>query len=617
MNTRRNRLVALTLIALGAPALAAPAEATDPAAWAPADALAFIGVDDVAKLTAQIKRSNFYKLMHDPDLKDLPGQASIPQKFTEEFRKRLAGSLDIKPDKLHNPFAGPLVAYLVRSPESENEDIEGVVVAGIGNTALMKEYYQKATRKFRAAADNHEKIDFHDYTIDVFTTESRADDENGDEEDEQDTPALDPTTPEENLTAMMDEVFGKLFSAESMPEKLALCLTEDRLIVAPAPRMIKAVLRRKVGEGRTLLETDNYKALLHAFKPLGSIRFLVNLGMFMDMMESEDGEKAKQTINLLGLRSMRAVIGHLEYGAKAYESKLEAELLMSGPRTGLARILSMKNTPLAPPSLASADDFMYWRFNLDIAGLVDEIERMVRQDDPDAADEFHQTLESVPFGEGQTLNLRKEVFANLRPPLVLTVGFKQPYGPESPRFLFSLGVKDKDAMDRFLARLGEVAAGMLVERETRGVVVYDASFGGFSLTANNDAVILGTTAAVDRALQPGRKSENLATRAAFRKLTELAPAEAWGVVYIDSRRMYEGALELARNKDALMAAQFSNPAAMMTAQLVESLTAGIKPDEIDRAKALLKYQASTILTIATTPDGLRLTNIQLRPAAGE
>ncbi len=624
MNHRRYRFLATAMFAalaaltLAPPRAAADDDTTDPAAWAPADSVLFMGIDDVTKLIAQVKQSSFYKLMHDPDLKDLPGQTSLPQKFTQEFRKQVAGALDIQPDKLRNPFAGPVALFASRPrDEDAGTDVTVALVAGVGDHKLAAEYYEKATRKFRSIADNHEKVSFRSHTIDVFTTENHSDEADDGESDDQDNSPPDATSPEDNFKQMTDEAFSKIFSADAMPEKLALCLTDDRLIVASAPETIKNVLRRKPGSGATLLETDNYKTLLHKFKPVGAVRFVLNLSSFFDMMEADDGHKAKETIDMLGLRSMRAVIGHLDYGGKEYESRFEAELLISGPRTGLAKILSMKNTPLAPPKTVASDTFMYWRVNLDILALLDEIERIVRQNDADAADQMHRTLESVPFGEGQTLNLRKEVFAALDPPMILALGFAQPYNPDCPRFLFSLGVKDKDALTRFLGRLTEVAAGMLIERESRGQLVYDASFGGMSVTVGDDALLIGTTPAVDRAMQPGAKRETLAALPDYRRLAALAPPDAWCVVYVDSRRMYEGALELARHKDALMAAQFSNPAAMMTSQFVESLTQGIKPEDIDRARALLKYQASAILTIRTTPDGLHLVNIQLHPAAGD
>jgi hypothetical protein len=418
-----------------------------------------------------------------------------------------------------------------------------------------------------------------------------------------------------------------------------LCLTEDRLIVASTPDDVKDVLRRE-RSGSSLAETEMYKTLLREFKPLGSVRMLVNLAGLFEIMVAVDGEEASKTLAMLGARSMRGIIGHVRISDSAFESKLESLLLISGERAGLAKILSMKNRPVAPPASISADNLLYASLGANLTEIIDEIERMIRRDDPAAADELRAGLESMPLPDGGTLNIRKELLETLREPLTFAMAFQRPYGPQSTRLRLSVGHRDKDAVARFLEKLSSLPQLPMVERELLGTLVYDIPFFSFSLAPTDDAILVGTTNAVDAALQTPAPQESLAADALFKRAAALGPSEAWGVLYMDSRRMFEAALEMAKNKEALVASQFSNPASMFALLLTELFTAGIDEefsnpasmfallltelftagideDRIDAAGRLARYQGSTLITVATTPEGIRFTQIQLAPDTEE
>ncbi|MFQ5806925.1 MAG: hypothetical protein ACE5I3_10790 [Phycisphaerae bacterium] len=618
MNFARH-LIALTLTLAAALSAAGQTErkvTVDPASWVPSDALAYVGVADIEKLSHEFQRTAFYKLMQDPNAKESWGRVSLLSKFYEEFKNRLAKSLDTEPDKLKNPFGGPMALY-VTPPRADPADEPGVVlVAGIGDAALMKGYYEQATRKFRELADNHEKVSFASYTIDQFTTEARgegAEDEDPNDEDfdEFDLGAFD--ADDESFAAALDKLFGQLFSSDAMPEELVLCLTEDRLIAAPTPAHVKAVLRRERA-GNSLVETEAYKTLLREFKPLGALRLAINLPRLFDMMAAVEGDEAEEALAMLGAKGTGSLIGHALFGSKDFESKLELLLLLSGERTGLAKVFSMKNRAVAPPAAVSADSVIYASVNANLTETLDEVERMVRRADPEAADQMRSSMETVELPDGETLNLRKEVLEKLREPLTFTMAFVRPYGPQSTRLRLTLGHRDKEAMARFLDKLSSLSPGMMLERELRGTLLYDIPSVGFSVAPTDNAIIAGTTDAVDAALQMPVPEESLAAEPEFKRAAALAPREAWGVLYVDSRRMFEAALEMVKNKDALVAARFMNPASFIPLRIVEAFTAGVGEDQIDATRHLSKYQAPSIVTVATTPDGIRMTQIQLVPS---
>lgn len=579
----------------------------DPAGWVPGDALAYIGVSDVEQLGEQFRQTSFYKRTQDPELKESWGQVSILLKLHEEFKNRLAKSLDTQPDKLENPFGGPMALYVPMPRDKSAGEPRVVFVAGIGDAELMKSYYQRATRKFREIAGKHEAIPFGAYVIDRFTAEVHEEEQPN--ESEADFAEADFGTDNEDFAASLDKVLGLLFFTDAMPEELVLCLTEDRLIVAPTPEHVKAVLRREPTSD-SLLGSATYQTLLREFKPPGTLRFLINLPGWFELMRAAEGDKATEALAMLGAGSMRGVVGHILFDNQEFESKIEALLLLSGERTGLAKLLSMKNRPVSPAATVSAENSFYAGLNANVTEILDELERMIRRDDPDAADQMRASIESIELPDGQTLNPRKEVLEHLRAPLTFALTFRQPYGPQSTHMLLTLGHRDKAALARFLEQLSSMFPGMLIQREVRGTLVYENLFLGFSLASTNDALIIGTTNAVDTALQTPTPVKSLAADPTFQRAAALAASEAWGVVYVDSRRVFEAAIELAKNKDASTTTQ---PANLIALGIVEAFTNGIEENELDTVRRLAAYQAPSIITLTTTPAGIRIVQVQLVP----
>jgi hypothetical protein len=105
----------------------------------------------------------------------------------------------------------------------------------------------------------------------------------------------------------------------------------------------------------------------------------------------------------------------------------------------------------------------------------------------------------------------------------------------------------------------------------------------------------------------------LAESRAFKNAAEHLPGEASGIIFADSRRMFEGALALAKQRDAIMANAMANPTAMLALQMAEGMTSAIKQDQLDVAGKLLKYQAAGLLTMRTTSDGIVFSQVTLHP----
>jgi len=328
-------------------------------------------------------------------------------------------------------------------------------------------------------------------------------------------------------------------------------------------------------------------------------------------MEAAAGDQVREALTMLGLRSMRGVVGHLRFAGDGFDAKTELLLLVGGQRAGLAKILSMRNRPVTPPSSIPADALVYAGLNVNVLEILDELERMIRRDDPAAADDMRAGLDAVDLPDGGTLRFRQDVLENLRPPLTFTMGFQRPYGPESIDIRLMIGHRSRSAMAGFLEKLSTIAPVPMIEREVDGTLAYDFAYGGFSLAPTEDTLIAGTTNAVETALHHPVATDSLATTPAFRKAAALVPPEAWCVIYVDSPRIFEAALEMAAHKAELRASQFANPASIIALQIAENFSKGIDPDQIDAARQLARYQTPSILTIATTPAGVHLTQIHL------
>jgi len=609
----RGRRLALALMAACSLRTGTQAEhptAVDPAAWAPPDALAYLGVADTGQLSAAFQDTAFYRMIQEGGEQAAAGQPPLPARIYTRLREYLSRALDAEPQQLGNPFGGPLALYLAPPPGDPTGEPGVVLVAGVGDAGIMREYYGRVLQKFQRLAGSYEKIAAGSYTIDCFAGPA----------EEQKQRAQDPNAPgvaeweggRGDIEALLNALFGRLFSSDGTPQRLALCLTGERLIAAPTAGHVQDVLGRRQGAG-TLLESEHHQTLVREFQPLGCVRLLVNLDGLFRRMEREGGAELSQALTMLGARSMRGLVGHVLLGSEAFESKAELLLLLGGRRDGLAHILSMDNAPLTPPASVPLDTVVYASVNADLVAILDELERMIRQIDPHAADELRRATEKIELPGEEPLLLRAELLEKLRPPLVCALRFQPPAGPDAARLSLTAGHRDRQALARVLTRLGSLVPGAAVQRDVRGTTVYDFPGAGVSL-ALTDATLTGCTGdssaltASAPAPQPG-----LADGPLFKALAAHAPREAWGVLFVDRRRLREFAVAMAGQTAALASAPATSPAALLRMGIAQALAAGITPEQIADAPRLSRYQAASLTTLATTPAGIRLTLVRLRP----
>lgn len=581
----------------------------DPAEWAPADALFYVGIDDVKEFLADFEKTASYKMMNDKVLADSVPGMDVFAPVMKEIREQLGKALDTDPEQLKNPFAGPMAAYVVL-PQGSNDPnaVYPALVATVGDKALMKKYYDSAVAKLKDLS-TYETEKAGEFSIDVFKADpaKRAGGAAGAGEEEDAEPDFsDPSDP----TGMISDAMKKAWSPERLPESLAACLADDRLVVGATAADVKAVLG-KSKRSDALSEASDYKMIQRRMKPAGPVRFVVNMPRMLEMAKSaEDSAEAQEslqkTMRMLGAEGLRSAVGHMRVGASSYDSKFELLFLMSGERSGLAKLLSMENKAIAPPDSVTTEACVFGSANINVPQLMDEIERMVRQSDPAAADQMRSAMEAVPLpGSAQPVNIRKELIDHLGGPLTFRMAISKPVAPGAVRLLLSLGHRDQSALARFFTAL----AGMLTPRDIRGAQGFDVAFPpGISIVPTSDQLLIGNTPAVEAAMQTSA-GDKLAESEMWRKLARFVPEQTWFTLFIDNRRLIESAIECSKSQQSDAAGQIPDMGTMMLMGMVE----GVDVSRPEVTRKLINYATASIMTITTTDDGVQFTGVTLNP----
>ncbi len=604
----------VTILALAVAVTAAAqdsAPAPDPATLAPRDALAWVGVSDLSDLLEAYERTAGYRMMKDPVARKALIELGAISRVVESLHKRLATSLDMDPEQLKNPFDGP-VSLCIRPPAEKDGMPRPVLAIGIGDRETLTGYYERLRGRLRERVDEYERISFDSFEIDSFRREPKdksSGEESGDESARPDPNEVDPfSMDEDSMGKQLESFLDQVLSEDSIPPRLALCVSDRLLIAAGSVDEVKDVLRLQRGGGESLRDSEGYKVLLREFKQPGPLRLLVNVPALLDLARTE--EDAREQMTALGLESFGCIVAQGTYGMPEYDQVVEAFVPISGERTGLAKIVSRPSTPIAPAGRVPADAFMHLRANLHPGELVDEIESITRRIDPEAADEMRNSLEAIPLSETESLNLRRDVINRLRDPLALTISFARPLNAESGRFLATIGHAGKDALVQAIEALRGMAAGMLIDRELRGTPVYDIPLGGVSIATTSDRVLFGVTPAVESELQEVDGGRGLAEDPQFQRALAAVDREAWAVIWVNTRPAFELALELAGRGDQPPP---MNPLGFFTGAMAGS--AGmIRPEAREDARALLRYQTAGLMTARTTPDGVYLRMVGLTPS---
>lgn len=615
---RFRRVIAAVFALVAAPL--ALAESKDPAAYAPADALVFVGVTDMDELSGAFEKTSAYKLSQDPVAKEIMHGGDAATKMIDLVKERLGKTLGVPASSLKNPFKGA-VAFWVSAPRGDEKIPEIGLVAGVGDKEALRKYYDAAVKKLKEASTSYESVGAGSNTIDFFKHDADAahadkskgkdKDKDKDEDDDDDDKDDDAHDGGDAVTQALEDALDKAFSQDSMPPSLAMCLSDERLYVAATPDAIKETLRREKG-GDTLVDSEDYKQIARQFKPAGQIRFLFNVPRLLELVVKDDPDAAKP-ISATGMKSLRSVIGHMHVAPEAgVESKAELLALISGERAGVLKILSMDNRPVTSAATVPAESIGFLNINMNLLNVIDESERIMRQFDPDAADAFREQLNSVPTPDGGTMSPRKDVLEHLREPISAFVSAAKPFGADSIRAALSIGHRDRAAMEKFLGFV-QSTAPFFQAREVRGTQTLEVAMFGVVIAVLSDQLVIGNGGAVEGLLATGAGTETIAADASFKAAAKHVPAEVSVVFYLDARRNLEAQIGFAEKKDQLAAGGGMGMDAGLAMLFAGAYESQFKEGKTEDARKLVKYQTPQMATLSTTTDGLRITGVVLSP----
>ncbi|MGE3182894.1 MAG: hypothetical protein AB7N71_14780, partial [Phycisphaerae bacterium] len=573
----------------------------DPANLAPREALLFVGVTDAERTWEDFKKTNGYRAYQDTQLRESVAEWNVMSGAMKKLREKIATALETSPDALKNPFQGPLAFYVTGEPGREEPGM--VLVATIGDRALLEQYVSTATKRMRAVASNVETVDAGADQILVFHNKpaSPAND-NVAEEDELNFDADDELSSPMDDLGNVDKMIDTFFSADSLPEELALCQGRERFYLASTAADIRAALR--LSESESMSSHEDRRTMDRLLAPLGPIRMVVNWPRIFELLEAEGRRRGNDDFNVtrkvVGTECMQSFIGHMRIADDGFDGILDGYQLTRGTCSGVMDILRMENRATAPGPQVGAETLLFGSLNLDVSGFLDKVEKILRQQDPAQADMMKASLESAPLPGGEeTINLRREFFDHLKPPVTFGIDLRPPYQPDEIRVLLSFGSSNAEAITRTMGK-----NPLTTQREQRGATVFFSPMIPIETTATSDRFMIGSAPAIDSALS-GTPNRPLNETSSFRTVAKAVPEDSWMTVFIETPTLYRALLAYQKHKEALTA----NPmdvAKGLVAGLIEGFQ-GELPDDPAMVERLIRYQAPSIFTLSTTTEGIRIT----------
>lgn len=586
---------ATTAPATTAPASVAPSgiRGSDPAVFAPRDALAFVGVGDLEKFIGDFAKSGVGTIHTDrraaadlPDVKEM-------QDLYDDYRGRIARAIGVEPAQMKWPFGGACAAFVYRM---KGEAGGGELFLGYGLTlgvrdaATARDYYTKLTANLKTIAAMSDSATSGAYRIDFFrlSLSEPAEEEIDDEFEE---PTL------TDVSAMVAELAGW--------QSVAVCLREDRLFAGDSIETVRAMLKRE--PSGSLAATRDYAAIDRVFDTPGGLRLAFDLPQALRIAREFEPEGTKELETLIGAECLRSLVGLIDFSTDETDIRMDFMVLMEGTRTGLARILSGENAKTADIGDAPADAVSVTDLRIDPSAAVDEFERVIGDVSPAKA-ELQMT---VTTDSGEVLSVRDDLVKALRAPLRIAVSVPPSNDPGAARAWVSLGHTGGQKMAVWVKYLSGFAP--LQERAVNGSVVHDLPF-NVTLAVLKDRFVVGTADAVDEMIE-GRAGKTLRDQPEFRRALAQAPAEATIVSFQDTPRVMRASAAIGIDAGSAPMLFVQKPAVALvyyvsTMGIVGAAGAGAR-ESIDTWARRLGPEISTL---TTTPDGLRATTIMLKPA---
>jgi len=595
LSARHRAMAALALFSIPvwvAPPPAAAEKAVDPLAWAPEDALFFMGTSDCTALAEAVKKTANYRAFTDPKLKSFYGPlAEAVEGWLTDLVEEL-GLDSVEELKVYPQGPAALIVTLAPPAEGQDEPDAHVVLAmDMGeNTGQARELIARLTD---TALDRGARKETEEVRGARIVTLRFPEPEEPAEEG--------PDSPEGSPAP------GRDVEWELEDLELSYCLSRKMVLIGTSAEELARTLRCMRGRVKETLDRSAAGKLLARKCPeKAPLRLVFNLPKLIETAEQADAEAGKE-MRAWGVDGLGPVVMALEPAPEpGIDVRLEGFWQVSPDKGGVPAMLRMKNRPTIPPATVSADAVMYGMLSLDPRVLVKEVLESTSRSDPEQGQAARAGMK-MPMPDGTTIDLQADLIDHLAGPLSVQLTLARPYDADHVGIRISLGHTSRQAMEKALGL--PMIGPMFRKRDLMGTPVYEpvgSPFQGVSLTTTDTALATGSTSEIERLVRAtGKAGPSLADDPAFQRLARMMPKQASGMLFVDSARLLDAQLAILESGGATAPPAF--PFGASVSELIRyGLVAFYSGKTAADLEAARPYQGSLLVTLSTEAEGLAI-----------
>lgn len=604
--------------------LATPlAQAEDAVAeWAPENALLFIGVPNCDGLQEAAKKTQAYRSLEDPALKET---IQPWKKLIENVQNYVAKELGLEnPKELEIWPHGGIAAFLtVDMPTGEDQEEEAhlCIVAEMGKDAdrartIAAKIVEQSLKN--GGERSTEEAGGTEITTIKFKADKKDGDDNAEgseEEPEDDTDSsleglLEGVELDEMQMAIATQVLGSL----EAPESFAFAFAGTRLVAGSDTAIVKeTMLRLRRGAEGTLAANKDLRAF--GRRDFGKVDALMmfNLPVLMEGLSKQE-EEAKKAFTALSTEALGPLIFAAQIApSKDIDVKMRGFMRIDSRPHGLGRILMMENIETAPPAGVPADSALYASINLNPQLILEEVLAIAEQINPETAEQMQGSMK-IPQEDGSTLDIKTDVVGQITGPLTVGLNLAKPFDAEHVNMIVRLGHRSRDAMTKLAALL---PAGTFMPSEMMGHTVYKTPMlEGMAMGFTERAIIpFATQKALESYIRSeGQSDRGLAQTPGFQRVARHVPARSCAMLYVNGPLIADAQIALAEEGPESPAMESGE--ANLPNYIRWGMSESSSGQDVDMLKATRKYQSYAIMTMSTESDGLLFDLVQV-PAGEE
>lgn len=452
--------------------------------FCPEETLAFFTIEDAPRSWKTLRDGPLGALFRDPALRPFAEEIETGyRKFMEEGRREMG----VDPEELLGLFQGQVsLALIVGEAEGgRRPPLRWLFLVEVGEKGeRLRELVRKLEESDQGLKANRRvEEEFRETTIVTYYGVAKKAAER--EEGERIRAAPPERDPEEvEWEEAVEEGCGEGASDPgSAPGRIqtSWCLTGTTFAASSDPDLLKEMLVRLGGDGKTLADSESFRAVRAQTGEHADVRAYCDVAktLAMTVFFGPGGRfgMAPAITKALGAHTIRAAGIDLRQHEDALEFR--AYLLAPGEKMGLLRVLGGRNSALEPPEFVPPDALGVNVLAIDLPDLWQEVRRSADRAQPGTSAMFDARLAQVKAATG--VDVQADVIGSLGGQVCI---YQLPPDPaaekqEVPGVIVALDVANRAKLDAALATLLQDAAGRGMEESDylgTKVRVFDLGF---------------------------------------------------------------------------------------------------------------------------------------------